>query len=1144
MPEKRLRRWVTTGLSVAGLLTALLGLLSWNTAHRAADEADRVAHSIQLASTLELTLRHLDDVETGVRGFCLTGAEQFLEPYESGRAGLEFDLRQLRRLTQDRPEHQERLVELTELGNSRLDAAEDLVASRRKMGFIPDVSEFLTGKRIMDRIRSVIGRMEADESARLDRGVLRSRNTRQLTTSAIGWGSVVGVIFFMVAGVSVRREIRGAAEAQAQVAKLNSDLERRVEERTAALQAEVDARERTETKLRGSEDNFRVLLDGIKEYAIYRLDPEGHVASWNAGATRIKGYEAQEIIGKHISCFYRASDQAAQLAERSLQEASRAGRFEEEGLRVRKDGSSFWASAVITPTYGIDGALTGYSKVVQDITERKLADEEVKKQATLLDLALDAIIVRDSAGHIVFWNRGAAQMYGWTSGEAKGHTIHQLLQTAFPIPLTALEEMLEQTGEWEGELQHRTRAGDQVIVTSRMSLQRDEHGGLASILEINRDITDRKRAESALKESDARARFALTTAKLGDWELNLTTMKATRSLLHAQIFGDESLTPDWSHQQFLARVHPEDRVAVDESIKNCIDRGERLEMEYRILLNNGKTRWIWGCGDQHKDEFGKATRVFGIIQDVTERRKTLETVRENEEKFQALANGIPQLACMAEADGSIVWYNQRWYEYTGTDFEGMRGWGWKSTHHPDFLAEVTAKWTNSIANGNEFEMEFPLRGKDGAFRTFLTRVVPYRDGEGRVVRWFGTNTDISERKQTEEQLAAQALELSISQKDLEGQKILLQSVLDSMLEGLIAVDEVGKFILWNPAAEKLLGLGPAIGLSPAEWTSYYGVYLPNSDTPFPSERLPLARALAGEANNTEMVFLNSGLSQKIWVEGNAAPLRDDNGVVTGAVIALRDVTQRKTDELEIRQLNERLEEKIAERTAQLASANHELEAFTYSVSHDLRAPLRHIGGFSKLLISDFGSSMPSEASRYLQRIGDAVIRMGLLVDGLLGLAKLGRLPLQVQSYELNSIVDLVVSILAPECEGRDVEWRIGRLPSLECDRILVGQVFQNLLSNALKYSRGRARAIIEVDSIQHVGQPVTVFVRDNGVGFEMQYATKLFEVFQRMHTDAEFEGTGVGLATVHRIVKKHGGRIWAEAEIDRGATFFFNLGAE
>jgi signal transduction histidine kinase len=244
---------------------------------------------------------------------------------------------------------------------------------------------------------------------------------------------------------------------------------------------------------------------------------------------------------------------------------------------------------------------------------------------------------------------------------------------------------------------------------------------------------------------------------------------------------------------------------------------------------------------------------------------------------------------------------------------------------------------------------------------------------------------------------------------------------------------------------------------------------------------------------------------------------------------------------EIRTLNEDLEERIAKRTEQLEATNHELEAFSYSVSHDLRTPLRHIAGFSRILVNDFGAVMAVAAREHLQQIEAAVRRMEMMVEALLKMAVLRRRSLRLSHSELNPIVDGVIAMLRPECEGRDVEWRIAKLPALDCDPTLMAQVFQNLLGNALKYSRGRASAVIEVDSITRPGKPAIIFVRDNGAGFNMKYAERLFGVFQRFHSESEFEGTGVGLATVHRIIQKHGGVIWAEAEPNHGATFYFAL---
>jgi light-regulated signal transduction histidine kinase (bacteriophytochrome) len=240
---------------------------------------------------------------------------------------------------------------------------------------------------------------------------------------------------------------------------------------------------------------------------------------------------------------------------------------------------------------------------------------------------------------------------------------------------------------------------------------------------------------------------------------------------------------------------------------------------------------------------------------------------------------------------------------------------------------------------------------------------------------------------------------------------------------------------------------------------------------------------------------------------------------------------------------EELEQRVAQRTEELDATNKELEAFTYSVAHDLRAPLRHIQGFSDLLRESFASQLEPEAQKYLQRIGEGTQQMGRLIDDLLSLARIGRQEPRLQATGLNSLVQEVLRDLKTETEGRDIHWQVGDLPFVDCDPGLMKQVFYNLLSNAAKYSRPRKPAVIDVGQMSVEGQPVN-FVRDNGVGFNMKYADKLFGVFQRLHRKEDFEGTGVGLATVQRIIHKHGGRIWAEAEIDKGATFFFSLASE
>jgi light-regulated signal transduction histidine kinase (bacteriophytochrome) len=240
-------------------------------------------------------------------------------------------------------------------------------------------------------------------------------------------------------------------------------------------------------------------------------------------------------------------------------------------------------------------------------------------------------------------------------------------------------------------------------------------------------------------------------------------------------------------------------------------------------------------------------------------------------------------------------------------------------------------------------------------------------------------------------------------------------------------------------------------------------------------------------------------------------------------------------QVEINKLNHGLEE----RNLQLAASNKELEAFTYSVAHDLRAPLRHIQGFSKMLAEELGQVPPS-AEANLRDIIDSTEQMGRMVDDLLSLARVGRQEISTQVTSLKSLVEEVLRTLRHETVNRDIRWQIGELPYVDCDPGLMKQVFLNLLSNAIKYTRPRGVAVIQIGQAVIENRSV-LYVKDNGVGFNMKYADKLFGVFQRLHRREDFEGTGVGLATVQRIILKHGGRIWADAELDKGATFYFEL---
>jgi light-regulated signal transduction histidine kinase (bacteriophytochrome) len=276
---------------------------------------------------------------------------------------------------------------------------------------------------------------------------------------------------------------------------------------------------------------------------------------------------------------------------------------------------------------------------------------------------------------------------------------------------------------------------------------------------------------------------------------------------------------------------------------------------------------------------------------------------------------------------------------------------------------------------------------------------------------------------------------------------------------------------------------------------------------------------------------------RVFVASRWSLRQDEQGRPVAILETNNDISDRKHREEEIRKLNQELEKK----TADLEASNKELEAFAYSVSHDLRAPLRHMVGYTELLQKNISSTLDEKSLRYMKTILESAKRMGTLIDDLLAFSRIGRAETRQRPVNMEELVKEVLLDVQRETEGRDITWTIGALPDAFGDRPMLRLALVNLIANAVKFTRTRPRAEIEISSLEKQKDAVVVFVRDNGVGFDMKYAHKLFGVFQRLHQAGTFEGTGIGLATVQRIIHRHGGRVWAEGVVDGGATFFFSL---
>ena len=621
---------------------------------------------------------------------------------------------------------------------------------------------------------------------------------------------------------------------------------------------------------------------------------------------------------------------------------------------------------------------------------------QLAEQARLLELAPVAVLVRDLESRVTYWNRGAEEIYGWTSAEASGKVTHKLLQTKFPEPFSEMEAKIFSGVPWQGELTHHKRTGEEAVVVSRQVLRRDKQGNPTGYLEINLDISTRKQAEEALKAE--RQRFFAV----------LETLPPMICLL----------TPDY-HVDFANRAFRE-----------------------RFGESEGRRCYDYCFGRPSPCEFC--------------------------ETYNVLKTGQP--------------------------------------HH----------WEVNTPDGSAIDVyDFPFTDVDGAPMILEMDI------------------DITEAKR-----ATEAVEKANAYN---------RSLLEASLDPLVTISPNGKITDVNSAAEKVTG---------RLREELIGADFSDCFTDPEKARLGYQQVFKeGLVQDYELeVRRRDGSTTPVLY--NASVYRDQGGGVVGVFAAARDITTRKRAEEDVRRLNEELEQRVRLRTAQLEASNKELESFSYSVSHDLRAPLRAMDGFSRILLEEYRSELPSKAQRYLDFVREGASHMGNLIDGLLALSRLGRQELKRRPVEVAEIVRQSMDDLKADAEGSSAEFVVGSLPSCDADPLLLRQVFVNLLSNALKFSRKQEKVRIEVGALRapeaaQAPEPVrrlldphswVYFVRDNGVGFDMRYADKLFGVFQRLHRQEDFKGTGIGLATVQQIIHRHGGRVWAEAEVGKGATFYFTVG--
>ncbi len=530
----------------------------------------------------------------------------------------------------------------------------------------------------------------------------------------------------------------------------------------------------------------------------------------------------------------------------------------------------------------------------------------------------------------------------------------------------------------------------------------------------------------------------------------------------------------------------------------------------------------------HLQLFKQSGRVgfLAMILDITIRRRAEVALRESEMRFRTMANTIPQLAWIADADGSRSWYNQRWYDYTGTTPQEMMDRGWHKVHDPHMLPKVIRSWNDSTAAGQAFDMEFPLRGADGQFRIFLTRAEPLKNSEGRVVQWFGTNTDVNEQRLRER-----------AHRETEKQ---LQVVMENMGEGLVISDITGQLLQWNPAALKMYGISAATDVL-LKLNNFEQIYELSTieGVVVPIDEWPLTRILRGEyLRDLELRIrrLDRDWKRVFSYSGSVSHYGNDQGL---GFLTIRDITERKNSEEALRDAKINLERKVDERTVQLLAKSKELENFCYSVSHDLRAPLRGIDGYSRLLLEEYYEQFDEEGRNFLKNVRAATKHMTDLIEDLLAYSRLDRRGVSTIPIDLSSFLSEILDRSHIGSKNICLTVEVGSF-HVSVDREALAIALRNLIDNAIKFSQYESEPAIEIRA-RSTGSRCVLSVRDNGIGFDMRFYDKIFEIFQRLHRAEEYPGTGIGLAMVHKAMERMGGGVWAESQLGTGAIFYLEL---
>lgn len=643
-----------------------------------------------------------------------------------------------------------------------------------------------------------------------------------------------------------------------------------------------------------------------------------------------------------------------------------------------------------------------------------------------------------------------------------------------------------------------------------------------------RDRAERNATANAFRESEERLRFAHEAAMLGVWDLDLCSREVIGSSIFKTAIGwssDASL----SEEALLTQIHEEDRDRVQHAIQGAIQGGRDVDAEFRVNLPSGDVRWLNLRGRLIANQSGRPNRLSGISLDVTARKRAEESLAASETKFRQLANAMPNLAWMGRPDGNLFWYNDRWFEYTGTTLEQMEGWGWQSVHDPNVLPGVIRSWKHSLATGTPFEMVYPIRGADGTFRPFLTRVLPHRNEAGEIQFWFGTNTDISAQKRAEEQLVRLATR--------ESHRAYLLTQLSSAAQTVNAMQSTDSIIrIVADKARQVLGTDIAV-VSIASQDAQHE----DMDAVSLSDDFRTKQKFNGTARNLASEFQLK--ERDGWL---TSPLLGHAGRPLGEIRVSPHADRKfnEEDETVLLQLaamaavsieNSKLYESLREQ-------DQRKDEFLATLAHELRNPLAPIRNGLTVLRMDPNADIHA----LIEMMERQLKQMVHLVDDLLDVSRVttGKINLKREELDLREIVQSAIESCRPLTEslGHQLSTTLPDSPlPLNADRTRISQVLTNLLNNAAKYTPAGGDISL---SAERVGNEAVVRIRDSGIGIPSTMLNRVFDMFTQVGStlDRSQGGLGIGLTLVRRLVEMHRGSVEAEsAGPGEGSTFVVRL---